>query len=112
MNLKIKSKNTMKAHFLGFKLIPYSSHFKNITLTWIGVCPYRCKQWNHLEKSSWHNLGFFSGKKTTTISKKRRFYKWALNYFFNFLFFGNVSWTTNMRPYGRWKIIIYTLYVH
>jgi hypothetical protein len=27
-------------------------------------------------------------KKTTTISKKRRFYKWALHYFFDFLLFG------------------------
>jgi hypothetical protein len=29
-------------------------------------------------------------EKTTTISNKR-FYKWALHYFFNFLLFGNVS---------------------
>jgi hypothetical protein len=26
--------------------------------------------------------------------------------------FGNVSWTTNMKPYGRWKLIKYILYVH
>jgi hypothetical protein len=39
-------------------------------------------------------------EKTTTISKRRRFYKWALHYFFNFLLFGNVSRITNMRPYG------------
>jgi len=30
-------------------------------------------------------------KKTTTISRKKKFYKWALHYFFNFLFFCNVS---------------------
>jgi hypothetical protein len=29
--------------------------------------------------------------KTTTISKRRRFYRWALHYFFNFLLFCNVS---------------------
>jgi hypothetical protein len=26
-----------------------------------------------------------------TISKRERFYRWALHYFFNFLLFGNVS---------------------
>jgi hypothetical protein len=30
-------------------------------------------------------------KKNTTISKRRRFYKWALHYFFNFILFANVS---------------------
>jgi hypothetical protein len=34
---------------------------------------------------------FFLGKKTITISKKRRFYRWALHCFSNFLLFGNVS---------------------
>jgi ABC-type arginine transport system ATPase subunit len=29
--------------------------------------------------------------KTNTMSKIRRFYKWALHYFFNVLLFGNVS---------------------
>ncbi len=51
-------------------------------------------------------------KKTTTISKRRRFYRWELYYFFKFLLFGNVSWITNMRPYGHWKIVSYILYVH
>ncbi len=51
-------------------------------------------------------------KKPTTISKRRRFYKWALHYFFNFLLFVNVLWITNMRPYGRWKNVSYILYVH
>jgi len=31
---------------------------------------------------------------------------------FNFLLFGNVSWTTNMRPYGHWKLyVIYCVYI-
>jgi hypothetical protein len=30
------------------------------------------------------------GKKTITISKMRRVYRWELHYFFNLLFFGNV----------------------
>jgi hypothetical protein len=30
-------------------------------------------------------------KKTTTISKRRNFYKWALHYFFNFILFPNVT---------------------
>jgi hypothetical protein len=51
-------------------------------------------------------------EKTTTISKKRWFYRWALHFFFNFLLFGNVSWIINMRPYGCWKTINYILYVH
>jgi len=33
-------------------------------------------------------------------------------FFFNFLLFGNVLWTTNMKPYGCWKIMNYKLYVH
>ncbi len=36
--------------------------------------------------------------------KRRKFYKWALHYFFDFLLFSNVSWITNMRPYGCWKM--------
>ncbi len=51
-------------------------------------------------------------KKITAISKRTRFYKWALHYFFNFLLFGIVSWTTNMGPYAHWKIVSYILYVH
>ncbi len=51
-------------------------------------------------------------EKTITISKKRRFYRWALHYFFKFFLFGNVSWIINMRPYGRWKIVSYIFYVH
>jgi hypothetical protein len=35
-------------------------------------------------------IGFFR-KQTTTISKRRRFSRWAWHYFFNFLLFGNVS---------------------
>jgi hypothetical protein len=31
---------------------------------------------------------------------------------FLFFLFGNVSWTTNMRLYGRWKVVNYILYVH
>jgi hypothetical protein len=58
-----------------------------------------------------HNNIFLKEKKTTTISKSRRFYRWALHYFFNFLLFGNVSWTTNMRAYGHWKTVSYILYV-
>jgi hypothetical protein len=34
---------------------------------------------------------FVFTKKTTTISKRRSFYRWTLHYFFNFLLFGNVS---------------------
>jgi hypothetical protein len=34
---------------------------------------------------------FYFKENTTTISKRRRFYKWALHYFLNFLLFGNVS---------------------
>jgi hypothetical protein len=48
---------------------------------------------------------------TATISK-RRFYRCAFHYFFSFILFGNVSWTTNMMSYGRWKTISYILYVH
>jgi hypothetical protein len=33
----------------------------------------------------------FLKEKTTTISKRRRFYRWAWHCFFNFLLFGNVS---------------------
>jgi hypothetical protein len=46
-------------------------------------------------------------KKTITISKRKRFYRWALHYFFSFFLFGNVLWTINMRPYGCWKTISY-----
>ncbi len=35
-------------------------------------------------------ISFFR-KKTTTISKRKIFYRWALHYFFNFVLFGNVS---------------------
>jgi hypothetical protein len=59
-----------------------------------------------------HNNIYILKKKTTTISKMRRFYRWALHYSFNFLLFGNVSWIINMRPYGYWKTISYILYVH
>jgi hypothetical protein len=34
---------------------------------------------------------FYFKEKTTTISKRRRCYTWALHYFFNFLLFDNVS---------------------
>jgi hypothetical protein len=34
---------------------------------------------------------FYFKEKTTAISKRRRFYRWALHYFFNVLLFGNVS---------------------
>jgi len=30
-------------------------------------------------------------KKTTTITRRTKFYKWALHYFFNFILFANVS---------------------
>jgi hypothetical protein len=39
-------------------------------------------------------------KKTDIKWKRKRFYSWALHYFFKFLLFNNVLWTTNMRPYG------------
>jgi hypothetical protein len=32
--------------------------------------------------------------------------------FFQFFLFGNVSWTTNMRLYGRWKVINYIYYMY
>jgi hypothetical protein len=31
--------------------------------------------------------------------------------FFNFFLFGNVSWITNMRPYGHWKNVTYFIYI-
>ncbi len=37
------------------------------------------------------NIYIYIKKKTTTISKRRRFYKWALHYFFNFHLYGTVS---------------------
>jgi hypothetical protein len=35
-----------------------------------------------------------------------------LHYFFKFLFFSNVLWTTYMRPYGQQKTTHYIYYVH
>jgi hypothetical protein len=60
----------------------------------------------------WLNNTYHKVWKFTTVSKKRRFYRWELNYYINFLFLGNVSWITNMKPYGHWKIVNYILYVH
>ncbi len=37
------------------------------------------------------NADIYIKKTITTILKSRRFNKWALHYFFNFLLFGNVS---------------------
>jgi hypothetical protein len=89
--------------------------------TWIKsktIWRFKIFGWNFIQKMCF--FAFLSNKciiitffkeKTTTISKKR-FHKWALYYFFNFLLFGNVSWTTNMKPSGHWKIGSYILYVH
>jgi hypothetical protein len=43
----------------------------------------------HLFNNECKIISYFK-EQTTTISKKRRFYRWALHYFFNFLLFGNV----------------------
>jgi len=51
-------------------------------------------------------------KQITTIWKRKRFYRWALHYVFSLFLFGNVLWTTKMRPYGCQKNIKYILYVH
>jgi len=90
--------------------------------TWIKsktIWRFKVFGWNFIQKMCFFTflsnkcitITFFK-EKTTTISKKKRFHKWALDYFFNFLFFGNVSWTTNMKPYGHWRIGSYILYVH
>jgi hypothetical protein len=76
-----------------------------------------CDEISLLKKNAFFNnecivIIFLKKTKTIAISKRRRFYRWALHVFFNFLLFGNVSWTTNMRLYGRWKTVSYILYVH
>jgi hypothetical protein len=38
-----------------------------------------------------------------------KFYRWTLNYLFNFLYSGNVLWITNTRPYGCQKCKLYIL---
>jgi hypothetical protein len=57
-----------------------------------------------------HNKFLFLGK-TITLRKRIIFYKWGL-YFFIFLWFSNVSWTTDMKPYGHWKDVCYIFYAH
>jgi hypothetical protein len=54
----------------------------------------------------------FKGKKPLPYQRGTYFINGHYIIFFNFLFFGNVSWTTNMRPYDNWKIIIiYCMYI-
>ncbi len=54
----------------------------------------------HLFNNECIIISFFK-KEPPTISKRRKFCKWALHYFFNFLLFGNVLLIINMRPYGH-----------
>jgi hypothetical protein len=54
-----------------------------------------------------HNKLLFLGK--SQMGKKKRFYRWALYYFFIFLWFGNVSCTRNMKFYGLWKYVRYVI---
>jgi len=51
-------------------------------------------------------------KKINTKWKRKRIYSWALHYFFRFLLFSNVLWTTNIRPYGWQKTTHYICCVH
>jgi hypothetical protein len=51
-------------------------------------------------------------EKPLPSKKRRRFYRWAWYYFFTFLWFGNVSWNTNMKPYVHWKYVHYILYAN
>jgi len=73
-----------------------------------------------LAKNSFKICVFFSSKskilyvfkeKTNTKWKRMRFYSWALPFFFRFLFFSNVLWSTNMKLYGRKKIAHYVVYI-
>jgi hypothetical protein len=43
--------------------------------------------------------------------ERKWFYNWALHYFFSFHLFCNISWITNMKPYGYCKNVSYILYV-
>jgi hypothetical protein len=35
----------------------------------------------------------------------------GIAFFFNLCLFVNVSWSTNMKPYGHWKIVSYIFYI-
>jgi hypothetical protein len=59
----------------------------------LNLGPYKdLKFWDEIsfKKCEMHN-NIFLKKQITTIPKRRRFYRWALHYFFNFLLFDNVS---------------------
>ncbi len=61
-----------------------------------------------------HNIYIFWGRNHYHM-KKEEIYKWVLHYFFQKFQkfqFGNVSWCTNMRPYGCRKNVDYIFYVH
>jgi hypothetical protein len=57
--------------------------FRN--LKFLNEIPFKKCIFLHLFSKECIIMSYFK-EKTTTISKRRRFYKWALDYFFNFFF--------------------------
>jgi hypothetical protein len=70
---------------------------KSKNLRFFDEIPFKKYDFLYLFSNQCIILYFF--RKKPPLYQKRKFHKWALHYFFNFLFFSNVSWIINMKPY-------------